>query len=209
MKQENNEAMNQINLDAKIESILFYKGEPMSVKELADIFDVGIFEIRKNLKILEEKLQDRGIKLISLEDKVMLGTTKEMSEIIEKMRKEELTRNLGKASLETLTIVLYKGPISKPDIDYIRGVNSATILRSLLVRGLIKKEENKKDKRTYLYGPTIDLISFLGLKKIEELPEYEKITQSIDEFKEMFKNENDGSFEQSDEIGGEKKSFGK
>ncbi|MFA5838507.1 MAG: SMC-Scp complex subunit ScpB [Candidatus Paceibacterota bacterium] len=185
-----------MELDSKIESILFYKGEPMSVKELADIFGVGNSEIKKSLKILEEKLQDRGIKLISLEDKIMLGATKEMSEIIEKIRKEELTKNLGKASLETLTIVLYKGPISKPDIDYIRGVNSSTILRSLLVRGLVKREESQKDKRTYLYTPTIDLITFLGLEKIEELPEYEKITQSIDEFKEMFKNENDSDFEQ-------------
>lgn len=189
-----------MNLDAKIESILFYKGEPMSVKELADIFDVGNSEIKKSLKILEEKLQDnRGIKLISLGDKVMLGTTKEMSEIIEKIRKEELTKNLGKASLETLTIILYKSPISKPDIDYIRGVNSSTILRSLLVRGLIKREESQKDRRTYLYTPTIDLITFLGLKNIEELPEYEKITQSIDEFKEMFKNGDDGDFGQAEE----------
>lgn len=185
-----------MELDIKIESILFYKGEPMSVKELADIFDVNSSEIKKSLKTLEEKLQNRGIKLISLEDKVMLGTTKEMSEIIEKIRKEELTKNLGKASLETLTIVLYKSPISKPDIDYIRGVNSSTILRSLLVRGLIKREESPKDKRTYLYTPTIDLITFLGLKKIEELPEYEKITQSIDEFKEMFKNGDDADFGQ-------------
>ena len=193
--------MEQINLDSKIESILFFKGEPVSIKELADIFDVNNWEIKKNLKILEEKLQDRGIKLISLEDKVMLGTTKEMSEIIEKIRKEELTKNLGKASLETLTIVLYKGPISKPDIDYIRGVNSVTILRNLLVRGLVKREENKENKRTYLYSPTIDLISFLGLKKIEGLPEYEKITQSIDEFKEIFKNKNNDDDEETNRIG--------
>lgn len=107
---------------------------------------MSVWEINKSLKILEEKLKDRGLKLISTDNDVMLGTTPETSSLIEELRKEELSKNLGKASLETLTIVLYKGPISKPDIDYIRGVNSVTILRSLLVRGLVKEPKAKKTK---------------------------------------------------------------
>jgi len=176
-----------MELDAKIESILFYKGEPVSIRELAKVLDVSRLDINKSLKILEEKLENRGIKLVVSDDDVLLGTSKEMSSIIEKIRKEELSKNLGKASLETLTIILYKGPISKPDIDYIRGVNSATILRSLLIRGLIKREESPQNKRTYLYNHTIDLMAYLGLENIKKLPEYESIKNTIGEFEKTFK----------------------
>ncbi|TSD02826.1 MAG: segregation and condensation protein B [Parcubacteria group bacterium Athens0714_16] len=186
-----------MNLDAKIESILFYKGEPVSIKELGKILDVSVWEINKSLKILEEKLKDRGLKLISTDNDVMLGTTPEMSALIDELRKEELSKNLGRASLETLTIVLYKGPISKPDIDYIRGVNSATILRSLLVRGLIERAESAENKRTYLYSPTIDLISYLGIENVRELPEYGKIKESIEEFEKTFKQAEDEEIDTS------------
>jgi segregation and condensation protein B len=82
-------------------------------------------------------------------------------------------KDLGKAGLETLSIVLYKGPISRADIDYVRGVNSAFILRNLSVRGLITKEDNK-------YKPTLDLISHLGIKHIDELPDKETILAELD-----------------------------
>jgi segregation and condensation protein B len=101
-----------------------------------------------------------------------------VSELIESMTKEELMKDLGKAGLETLSIVLYKGPISRTDIDYVRGVNSAFILRNLAIRGLIVKEENK-------YKPTLELISHLGMKNIEELPDKESILAELDKALEI------------------------
>jgi segregation and condensation protein B len=169
-----------MQLDTQIESILFWKGEPMKLKKLAEIFNVNIEEIEKALTLLEEKLTNRGITLLRLSDEVSLGTKKEAGELIEKLTKEEIVRDLGKAGLETLTIILYKGPVSRSDIDYIRGVNSQFILRNLLIRGLVERIPNPKDERSYLYKPTFDLLKYLGLTKIEELPEFEIFKKTID-----------------------------
>ena len=161
-----------MTLDQKIEAILFYKGEPIMHKKLAELLGVSKDEIRDALKILEEKLAGRGLQLIFKEDAVMLGTNKELSPILENLRKEELSRELSKASLETLAVILYKEGATRSDIDYIRGVNSSFILRNMLIRGLIEKITDPTDSRRYIYKPTFDLLSFLGLSKISELPDY-------------------------------------
>jgi segregation and condensation protein B len=126
----------ETTLSAQLEAILFWKAEPVSIKKLADLLKVGPESIKEGLKELGDKLQGRGLTLVQTDDEVMLGTAKELSSLIEQLTKEELTRDLGKAGLETLSIVLYQGPISRADIDYIRGVNSQFILRNLLIRGL-------------------------------------------------------------------------
>ncbi len=180
-----------MNLSSKIESILFFKGEAVSVKQLAIILGVKKEEIEENIVILKEKLGDRGIRLVVNGDRVMLGTAPEVHEIIENMRKEELSKDLGKASLETLSIVLYRGPIRKSEIDYIRGVNSSTMLRSLLVRGLIEKKNDEKNQRSFLYTPTLELLSFLGISSLDELPEFEKVRKEMIDKDEKEEQEND------------------
>ena len=169
-----------MTLDQKIEGLLFFKGEPISVKKLAELLGVSKDEIRDALKILEEKLAGRGLQLIFKEDAVMLGTNKELSPILENLRKEELSRELSKASLETLAVILYKEGATRSDIDYIRGVNSSFILRNMLIRGLIEKITDPTDSRRYIYKPTFDLLSFLGLSKISELPDYGEMKTMLD-----------------------------
>lgn len=176
-------------IGAKIEAILFYKAEPLSVKRLAEILKTDEDEIKTGIKSLKEDLEGRGLALIEWENEVMLGTSKEASEIIESFAKEELSKDLGKAGLETLSIILYQGPISRAEIDYIRGVNSNFIIRSLLIRGLIERVENPKDQRSYLYKPTLVLISHLGLSNIDELPDYENVRKDIDNFKKESQHE--------------------
>ena len=168
---------------AKIEAILFWKAEPMAVKKLASILNTDVTSIKKSLLVLEEKLQGRGVTLIQTEDEVTLGTAKEFSGLIEQLTKEELSRDLGKAGLETLSIILYQGPTSRADIDYIRGVNSQFILRTLLIRGLVERVENPKDARSFLYKPTLDLLAHLGVSKIDELPEIKRVQADIEAFK--------------------------
>ena len=168
-----------MDLDKKIEAILFWKGEPMKLKKLADMFDVSVHDIQFGINTLKEGLQNRGVALIEKEDEVMLATAPEFGEIIENLTKEELSKDLGKASLETLSIVLYQGPIKRSEIDYIRGVNSQFILRNLLVRGLIDKITDPKDARTFVYKPSFELLAHLGVKNIEELPEYEAVRKDI------------------------------
>jgi segregation and condensation protein B len=172
-----------MDLDKKIEAILFWKGEPMKLKKLADMFSVSLDDIKFGINTLKENLEDRGVALIEKEDEVMLATAPEFSSIIEELTKEELSKDLGKASLETLSIVLYQGPIKRSEIDYIRGVNSQFILRNLLVRGLIEKITDPKDARTFVYKPSFELLAHLGVKSIEELPEYESVRTDIESFK--------------------------
>ena len=117
------------------------------------------------------------------DEEIMLGTAKELSPLIEQITKEELIKDLGKAGLETLSIVLYQGPISRAGIDYIRGVNSQFILRNLLIRGLIERVDNPADSRSFLYKPTLALLSHLGISSIAELPEYEQVKKDIENFK--------------------------
>lgn len=166
----------------KIESLIFYQSEPIKIKKIAEILDVDIETVENNLKELEESREESGIKLIRDSESVSFTTSPESSEIIEKIRKEEQDKDLSKAALETLTIVLYLGPLKKSKIDYIRGVNSQFSLRALLIKGLIEKEVDKNDERSYIYKPTLDLLSYLGISKKEDLPEYAKVNEDIMNF---------------------------
>jgi segregation and condensation protein B len=175
------------DLQKKIEAVLFWKGEPMKIKKLAQVFNKKEEEILSSLKSLENKLIDRGIVLLFKDEEVTLGTSKDSSEIIERLIKEELVRDLGKAGLETLSIIVYMGPISRAEIDLVRGVQSSFILRNLTVRGLVERITNPKDQRSFLYRPTFDLISFLGISKIEDMPEFVEARVEIEKFKNVEK----------------------
>lgn len=169
-----------MNLEQKIEAILFFKGEPISRKKLSEILKVGQIEINENIEKLKENLKERGIALIENQNEITLGTAPELSKLIEDLQKEELNKELSKASLETLSIALYKNGATRAEIDYIRGVNSSFTLRALSVRGLIEKTTDPKDNRRYIYKPSFELLSFMGVKSIEELPEYQEVNNNIE-----------------------------
>jgi segregation and condensation protein B len=172
-----------MNISAKIEAILFWKAEPVSLKKLASLLNEKPEAVKAGLAELEMALKGSGITLVQTDEDVMLGTAKELSPLIEQLTKDELTRDLGKAGLETLSIVLYQGPISRADIDYIRGVNSQFILRSLLIRGLVERVENPTDARSFLYKPTLELLARLGISKASDLPEFEQVKKDIESFR--------------------------
>lgn len=167
-------------LSAQLEALLFWKGEPVTHKRVADILKVDAKTLNTAIVELEAALAARGggLVLVQKDDELMLGTAPAAAPLIEQLTREELTRDLGKAGLETLSIVLYKGPISRREIDNIRGVNSTFILRNLLIRGLVEKVNSPEDQRAFLYKPTMQLITFMGLTKPEELPEYDAMRQS-------------------------------
>ncbi len=169
-----------INLESKIEAVLFWKGEPMSRKKLGEILKVDQTEINDSLEKLKINLESMGVALIENGDEVMLGTTPELSSIIENLRKEELNKDLSKATLETLSIILYKNGVSRAEIDYIRGVNSTFSLRALSVRGLVDKILDPKDSRKFLYKPSFELLSYMGVRSVEELPEYGTLNKEVE-----------------------------
>ncbi len=168
-----------MELDSQIEAVLFHKSEPVSLKKLADIFKVGEEAINQALNTLETKLADRGVRIIRVNSEVALATAPETGELIESLVKEELNRDLGKAGLETLAIIMYQGPIIRSQIDYIRGVNSSAIVRNLMVRGLIERVANPNDSRSFLYQPSMELLQQLGITKLEELPEFETLKDQL------------------------------
>lgn len=179
------------NLEQKIESVLFFKGEPMSKFFLAEFLKVEIFDLENALKNLSEILKDRGIVLQENGNEISLGTNKEYSILIEDLQKEDLQKDLSKANMETLSIILYKNGATRSEIDYIRGVNSSFILRALSIRGLVEKNVDKEDSRRFIYKPTFELLGFMGVEKIQDLPNYDFVNKKlIDSAKELKENTN-------------------
>jgi segregation and condensation protein B len=117
---------------------------------------------------------------------VELVTAPELDALIESLRRDEMKRDIGKAGAETLAIILYKGPITRAEIDRIRGVNSAFIVRNLLVRGLIAREQAGKGN---VFSVTPTLLAHLGITSKAELPEYAKILDTLENFEKQLASE--------------------
>lgn len=170
-----------LELQKLIEAVLFYRGEPMKKSALAALLSVSVEALDEALAQLTLGLDGRGITLVVDRDTVALGTATMAKEVIETMRREELEGPLGKAGLETLAIVMYRQPVSRADVEYVRGVNSSSILRSLTMRGLIEKKENPRDKRGFVYQTTPELPAALGLTALKDMPEYDAMREKIEQ----------------------------
>lgn len=168
-----------MDTERALEAILFWKGEPVPRKTLAELLSVDEGELSRSAEQLRNNLEGRGVRILETEDTIALVTAPEVSELITRITKDELSHDIGKAGLETLSVILYRGPISKSEIDYIRGVNSQYILRSLLIRGLV---ERLPDGKSFVYRTTPELLAELGLTTREELPERERIVNDVSSF---------------------------
>ncbi|MEJ0053231.1 MAG: SMC-Scp complex subunit ScpB [bacterium] len=160
---------------AAIEALLFASGEAMEKKEIGKLLKLSPEEVAMALEGLREQLAGRGVALIETAETAELRTSPEASEIVKALRAGELARDLGKAGLETLAIVLYKGGSTRSEIDWVRGVNSSATVRSLLLRGLIERVEDPEDKRRAKYRPTTEALAHLGLTSAGELPRYQEL----------------------------------
>ena len=163
-------------LVSKIEALLFVYGEPLEIKKIAKILGFKEAAVREGLLGLAEVMKDeqRGLALIEDKDKVQLVTKPEFAKILEDITKQEFSEKLPPATLETLSIVAYAGPISRADIEYIRGVNSSFTLRALVMRGLVERQIDPKRSNAYIYSVSFELLRHLGLTKNLDLPEYQK-----------------------------------
>lgn len=173
------------NLESKIEAILLFKNEPVTLAELSKLLSVPRENIQSAINNLQKEYQDKGIVIVTDGENYSFGTHPEYSSLIETIQKDELSRELGRAGLETLAIVLYRGPVSRREIDHIRGVNSGFILRALMIRGLIERVDPSTvlgAGRSYSYKPTLKLLEYLGVMKKEDLPEYGEVWKKVEEF---------------------------
>jgi len=159
-----------------VESILFAANKPIGLKELADITGAKKEDLEKALEALKSKLNndDSGIHILENNKKYQLSTNPGHSKILQEYFQTELTGELSKPSLETLTIIAYRQPISKEELEQIRGVNCSLILRNLLIRGLVEYREEKNDL-VPMYSVTMDFLRHLGIAAVSELPDFEKL----------------------------------
>jgi segregation and condensation protein B len=179
---------NSSQLVQKLEAVLFYLAEPVKLSFLLKSLDVKKEDLDNAINELKEVLKERGLRLVENDSEIVLATAPEFSSLIEKIIKEERERDLGRAGIETLAIIAYKGPVTKKEIEYIRGVNSQYALRNLLLRGLVERKASQKDERMIVYTLTGDAVRHLGLTNISDLPEYKNIRGELEVEKEAIEN---------------------
>lgn len=164
---------------SKIESLLFLHGEPLSVDRLGKSLSATALEIEVGLEDLNMwyAAPESGLRLVRNGRNVELVTRPENAPEVEAMLVADREETLGKATMETLAVVAYRGPVTRASIDAIRGVNSSFALRNLLLRGLIERRSNPLDAREYEYSPSFRLFELLGVGSAAELPEFEALSR--------------------------------
>lgn len=162
---------------SKIESILLVASRPLGLVALAKLLEITKKELVTELESLRDSYQEegRGIELALGTTEVQLVSSPGNAELVKKFLKEEITGELTRPSLETLTIIAYRGPIGKAELEQVRGVNCSLILRNLLIRGLVVHEDDKKTRQRK-YSVTVEFLKFLGISQVQELPEYDKLS---------------------------------
>lgn len=156
-----------------IESILFVSGDAVLKKEIQDILQLDKNSLESILKEMKEEYEEesRGIFLLEFNEKVQLSTKPEYSHYIKKMVKPDSKHNLSQAALETLAIIAYKQPITKSEIDEIRGVRSDKALSTLMDYGLIAEAGRLETiGRPIIYETTEEFLKYFGFKSLNELP---------------------------------------
>lgn len=166
-----------------LEAVLFSHGGPLTLNKLAKVFSLPENEVEEILEDLGRGLEEnqRGTRLLRSGEEFLLGSAPEASHFVEKLFREEFGEELTPASLETLAIIAYRGPIARAEIDYIRGVNSSYILRSLLIRGLVSRSQDVSRPQIFLYRPSFDLLKLLGATSQKDLPDYEDLSKKLGE----------------------------
>ena len=165
-----------MTLAAKIEALMFTSSHPIGLAKLAQLTGADVEDVKVAADELAGTLDggERGIRLIRHAQSVQLATAPDAAKLISAFQKDEQRAELTKPALETLTIITYRGPISKAELDTIRGVNCSLILRNLLIKGLIETAEGSTSTGQR-YQVTFDFIRYLGVERVEDLPEYEKL----------------------------------
>ncbi|MBW8010084.1 MAG: SMC-Scp complex subunit ScpB [Chloroflexi bacterium] len=172
MTEKNHIVSPEINIPVILESLLFVAPGPVTINQLATTLEITPREVEKALASLEENYLSRGIRLQRHHGKIKLTSAPEAATLVEKFLDLEATSRLSRAALETLSIIAFQQPITRPQIDAIRGVNSDSVLRNLLSKGLAEEVGRSEGPgRPILYETTHDFLQHFGLRTLEELPQ--------------------------------------
>jgi segregation and condensation protein B len=160
-----------LNLEASIEAILFVSSNALSSKQIADVLGVTTRIVEKALKSMEENFKNRGIRIQKSREGFKLTTAPEAASIIEMYLDLDTTSRLTKAALETLAVIAYQQPITRPMIDAVRGVNSDSVIKNLLSKGLIEEAGRSEGAgRPILYTTSPEFLQYFGLSSLKDLP---------------------------------------
>ena len=168
--------MSNKNTKSIIESLLFVSEKPISVREIADVSGIMVAEVQSTLKEIEAEYREKGIRLIRKGEYFSFISAPENAKEVSALLNEELRHDISPAAIEALAIVTYKQPITRAEIEEIRGVNSDQIVRNLMIRGLITEVGRKEAVgRPILYGTTMEFIQYFGLDSEEKLPKIDDL----------------------------------
>lgn len=194
--------MEIINWKGIAESLLFAAGdEGLSLKQIAHVLEVEELQAREIMDSLIDDYNSsstRGIMVVELAGIFQLVTKKEFSPYLKKLVESPSAATLSQAALETLAIIAYRQPITRTEIEEIRGVKTERPLQTLAAKALIKEVGRAEGTgRAYLYGTTKEFLDYFGLKSIEELP---PLPDNVSEEEDSFQEEADLFFEKFQEI---------
>ncbi|PIR93505.1 hypothetical protein COT99_00345 [Candidatus Falkowbacteria bacterium CG10_big_fil_rev_8_21_14_0_10_43_10] len=171
------------NLKQQIESLLFISGKPLTPNKIGEL--VGEKASAKDINnAIDELIKDYkeragGTRIIKSPGQAQMVTSSDNSEVIQNFIKDETTGELTKPSIEALTIIAYRGPIAKWELERIRGINCSLILRNLMLRGLVEEKKDSRKKEIY-YSVTLNFLKHLGVPEVKDLPDYEKLRNNED-----------------------------
>ncbi|GIV20577.1 MAG: segregation and condensation protein B [Armatimonadota bacterium] len=167
--------MNIPQLSRALECVLFVATEPVPIQTLGEVLQTDEEQIQSALCALEQRLQESGLQLVQVAGGYQLCTRPEFAEVVARYLQPQPSK-LSRAALETVAIIAYRQPITLPEIEAIRGVQSDGVIRTLLQRGLIQEVGRKQTAgRPVLYGTTPQFLHYFGLNSLEELPELEEL----------------------------------
>jgi segregation and condensation protein B len=171
-----------VQLASLVESLLFVADRIVTVESLASALDVTVEEVEEALQTLNQTYVERGIRLQRHGDRLQLVSAPEAGPAIERFLGLELSGKLSQAALETLSIVAYRQPVTRIQVDAIRGVNSDSVLRMLVRRGLLEQLGRAETVgHPILYGTTFEFLQQFGLQDVRDLPDLQELDRSLRE----------------------------
>ncbi len=173
----------EITLKVKIEAILFVESALVDISDMAEKLGIECQDCQRALEELKTSYREKQaiFDIILIDGKAQLVTRKELTAFIKDYFKKNNSNNnnFSPAMLEVLSIIAYKNPIKKAEIEKIRGVNCSLVLRKLLIMGLINQIKNKSSLESFLYSPSLKLFRKLGISRLEDLPDYDKLSKNL------------------------------
>jgi segregation and condensation protein B len=161
----------KLHLAAQVEALLFVAPTAVPASQIAVALGVTTREVEQAVEALSAGYSDRGIRIQEHNGKLQMTSAPEAAAVVERFLELETTTSLTRASLETLAIIVYQQPVTRPQIDAIRGVNSDTVIRNLLIKGLIEEVGRTEGPgRPILYTTSPDFLQYFGLTSLSELP---------------------------------------